>query len=519
MKKTLFVLVLLGFCLSGFAQLQPRRNPITEKWGYVNKKDKWIISPQFDKAEPFEKGGKYATVMIGGKYGCINTKGDLAIKPVFSNYDMLRHARQELELGNKPGSTIYPLKGDLGTWGFVNHIGEWTIKPEYDEVGEFGSNSFVAVCKNGKWGCMTKKGETIVRVVFATRKIAERAGLEIQDGAKKGKMLFPLKNDADGKWGYANYEGEWVINPAYEQIKGFNSEDDKLAYVMVDGKWGAINRKGKFVIEPIFDLKQITNASMEYQNQAKKGATLYPIFDKYKELWGYVDYVGKELIPPTYQQVKDIYNDKYIAVMIQNKWGAIDKKGNVVIAPVFHQVERLGSAMVEMDKGTKKSKIFYPEYDDAMNAWGYVNIVGEWVIAPIYSEANPFEGKEAMVVYQGQKRLINKKGKYVDGLPEPQFQPTDMPSNNVPDIEEPATETTDLEAAEPETEEVTEPAVEEATEPAVQETTTTEEPTAEPATDNVEVEVVEEPATNTTVAPENNEIDGELDNILKEFEE
>lgn len=538
MKKLLFVLILIGFCLPGFAQLQPRKNPITEKWGYVNKKDKWIISPQFDKAEPFEKKGKYATIMLDGKYGCINTKGELSIKPVFTDYDMLRHARQELELGNKVGTTIYPLKGELGTWGFVNHVGDWTINPDYDDVGEFGSNMFVAVNKGGKWGCVSKKGETVVMTVFATRKIAERAGLEAQNKAKKGAMLFPLQNDNDGKWGFANYVGEWVINPAYQEVKGFNTEDDKLAYVMVDGKWGAINRKEKFVIAAIFDLKQITNASMEYQNKAKRGATLYPIFDNYKSLWGFVDYVGKELIPPTYQEVKDIYNDKYIAVLFQGKWGVIDKKGKFQIAPVFHDVDKAGSAMVELDKGTKQNRIFYPEYDDAMKAWGYVNIIGEWVIAPIFTEANPFDGKEAMVMIQGQKRLINKKGKYVDGLPEPQYQPAEQPAEQTEDQPAEQTETPSEEVIEAVTEtaaeestiqEVTGPDLEDNEEEAVAPSETAEEAadgeeavegeteTEQPATELPGEDIEADVTTETPVVGEN-EIDSEINDILKEFE-
>lgn len=442
MKRIFLIVVLMMMCFSGFAQLQPRKNPITEKWGYVNKKDKWIISPQYDKAEPFEKKGKYATIMLDGKYGCINKKGELAIKPVFTDYEMMRHARQELELGNKLGSTIYPLKSDLGKYGFVNHIGEWTINPDYDQVGEFGANTFVAVCQNNKWGCVNRKGTVIVNVVFANRRIAEKAGMEIQEGNKKGRVLFPLQNDSDGLWGWANYAGEWVIKPAFDEVKGFNTPDDKIAYVRVKDKWGAVNRKDKFVIEPIFDLKAIANASMEYQNKAKKGATLYPIYDEYLSLWKFVDYVGKELIPPTYQDVKEIYNDKLILVKIQDKWGCVDKSFKVKIAPVFHEVEKAGAAMVELEKGTKKGKVLYPEYDDAMKAWGYVNIVGEWVISPLYEEANPFDGKEALVVLHGQKRLINKKGKLVDGLPEPIHQEPNKVEE--PTAEEPAAPTEEV---------------------------------------------------------------------------
>jgi hypothetical protein len=43
------------------------------KWGYIDKRGKVVIQPQFDEAEKFEGG--VAIVRVNNLYGVVNTKG------------------------------------------------------------------------------------------------------------------------------------------------------------------------------------------------------------------------------------------------------------------------------------------------------------------------------------------------------------------------------------------------------------------------------------------------------------
>ena len=52
--------------------------------------------------------------------------------------------------------------------------------------------------------------------------------------------------EKDGKWGFADYKGNVVIEPQYEEAKAFSNG---YAGVKKDGKWGFINAENQFQME------------------------------------------------------------------------------------------------------------------------------------------------------------------------------------------------------------------------------------------------------------------------------
>ena len=55
----------------------------------------------------------------------------------------------------------------------------------------------------------------------------------------------------NGKWGYIDETGEFIINPQFEDAGLF--ADNGLAWIMVHGKYGYIDETGTIVINPQFD--------------------------------------------------------------------------------------------------------------------------------------------------------------------------------------------------------------------------------------------------------------------------
>ena len=54
----------------------------------------------------------------------------------------------------------------------------------------------------------------------------------------------------NGKWGFINTDGEYVINPQFDHARNFH---EGLAKVTIGNGRGYVNRDGEIVINPIFD--------------------------------------------------------------------------------------------------------------------------------------------------------------------------------------------------------------------------------------------------------------------------
>jgi hypothetical protein len=67
--------------------------------------------------------------------------------------------------------------------------------------------------------------------------------------AHADEVIYPFQR-SDGKWGYANADHCWVIDPQFYLVGRFY---DGLAAVDIGGKWGFIDKTGRVVINPQFD--------------------------------------------------------------------------------------------------------------------------------------------------------------------------------------------------------------------------------------------------------------------------
>ena len=97
--------------------------------------------------------------------------------------------------------------------------------------------------EDGKFGYINHLGEVVITPQF------EKASTSFSEGLANVKV--------GGRWGFINEEGKFVINPQFEHNKrGFDHAynfSDGMAKVEYDGKWGYINKEGKLVVTPQFD--------------------------------------------------------------------------------------------------------------------------------------------------------------------------------------------------------------------------------------------------------------------------
>lgn len=119
------------------------------KYGFLDTLGNVVIKPQFDGVGCFNEG--LVSVTIDDKKGFIDRTGKYVVKP---QYDYCNYFSQGVALVAKNGK-----------WGFIDKTGEEVIRLEYDRAEDFwDANGFAAVSKDGKWGLIDIKGRIVIPI-------------------------------------------------------------------------------------------------------------------------------------------------------------------------------------------------------------------------------------------------------------------------------------------------------------------------------------------------------------------
>ena len=256
--KKIYFLIFLGTMFSVSAQkMKPLYDQFSRSWGYVSEKGMWMINPAFEAAEDFSDGNVVAAVMLNKRWGAINSKGTVVVEPIFEFSSQAVEAYfQQLESKDQNSEWILVVKDiESGKFGFANCKGVWVIKPQYDVATDFTDYSYKrysTVKKDEKWGCISDKGELVVKTVFETQDQATDAGYQWHKNEPLGVWLYPAQTK-EGIWGYVNYRGNWAIKPIFEYAQEFVGDRyNRCAVVKIDGSWGCVDDRGKYVVDPKF---------------------------------------------------------------------------------------------------------------------------------------------------------------------------------------------------------------------------------------------------------------------------
>lgn len=299
-----------------------------KKWGFIDATGKWVIEPQYDKAKAFNSG--YALVLEDKEWKYINNKNETLTVPATDKFfdfnDGVAFIRVDNKIGliDTKGKTILEPKyvkimgfhdghakfQDADAWGIISKTGEVVVPAEYEEISRYS--------KSGLWA---KKGGEFG--VINNGKFTPISGIEkIWDFTNSSKLTYARSN---GKMGFINAKGEWVIEPTYDKARAFNAG---LAPVAQDKEWGYIDESGKIVINFKYRDAEI------FSNNG-----LAPV--KEKKLWGFIDKTGKLVIPMEYDISIPMFGfiqsgdekgfvGNTAKVRKKKQWGFINEKGEVL---------------------------------------------------------------------------------------------------------------------------------------------------------------------------------------------
>ena len=306
-----------------------------KKWGYIDQKGNYVISPQFSDADWFSDG-LARVVDKDGKFGFIDEKGTYKIPSKYVHATIFHEGLAfVVEEGGRPvcidkdgervfecttadgvscfcdGMAPFYTINDKGEtkFGYYDKKGNVVINPQFSSAGHFVDGLAVVSNDEGKYGYIDKKGKYVINPQF------DRCN-PFYDGLAAFR--------SGDKWGFIDKEGKYVINPQFDGVDNFYNG---MAVVLQSEKCGYIDKKGQFVINPQFGYC----SGFTYGD----GLAFFVIDD---DKYGYIDKEGKYVINPQFDNACEFCNG--IALVESNdKWGIIDKKGQYIVNPQFERVK------------------------------------------------------------------------------------------------------------------------------------------------------------------------------------
>ncbi len=188
------------------------------KWGYVTALGELAIQPRFDEALAFREG--LANVRVNKHFGFIDRSGRLVVEPKFVVAGPFSEGRALAAVRQNK-------------YGYIDRTGAWVVRPAY-EYGFRFSDGLARVNTGKGWVCIDVSGKVVIGPPLNC------------GGVEDGVVLISER----GRSGYADPDGKVLIEPRFDQIKGFS---EGLAAVAVGKKWGYVDTNGRMVIAPAFD--------------------------------------------------------------------------------------------------------------------------------------------------------------------------------------------------------------------------------------------------------------------------
>ena len=298
-----------------------------ERWGYINRKGEYVITPQFEDADFFSDG--LARIKSGdGKTGYINKKGEYAIPATYKSGTAfsggLAFVAAEGGLPtciDKTGNIKFSLNAvqyvsafseglaifitEKGEYGFVDKSGNMVINAQFEGAMPF-SGGFARISQKGDNGFIDKTGKIAITPQFKA----------VGNFSEEKAAFF------DGKqWGYVSTKGVYTINPQFDDAGIFSNG---MAAIRQGRSYGYINKEGKLLINPQFDHASSFSERLAAVQSGGK--------------FGYIDKAGKYEINTQFEYAGNFY-EGIALVRNADKWGFINKKGKYLVNPQFNRVK------------------------------------------------------------------------------------------------------------------------------------------------------------------------------------
>lgn len=282
---------------------------VGRKWGYIDKRGCFVVSPRFDLPMPYAGGLAYAKV--GSKAGYIDKTGRWVVQLGKVTGGMIRSGCSRSWIGQSLRANFFDsyhqgrLVVRIGKgFGYVDRQGKLLPTPLFEKAEPF-FESLAAVKLHGKWGFIGKNGAWAIVPKYS----------DVRDFCE-GLAAAAVH----GKYGFVDKSGRMVIAPQFRSVGGFS---EGLASVMVHHKLGYIRKDGEYAVTPCFDDGENFSNGRAVVTQGKK--------------IGFINKLGQFTMVAGAIKMRD-YSCGLAAVETRAGWGFVDTKGDFIVKPVYELV-------------------------------------------------------------------------------------------------------------------------------------------------------------------------------------
>lgn len=325
MKKVFAVLIVIAVIIMCMALIikfaTPRENAglktvvnsyltvYTEgKWGVINSNGDIIIEPTFDDMIVIPDPTKAIFICqsnVNLEEGSYSSKAiDNNSKNLFENYEKVE-ALQNIDNNNIVTYDTNALKvSNGGKYGLISFTGNELLACEYDSINPLkGVKNSLVTYKDGKYGLVDNSGNIII----------ENKYTEIMPLTNRYEDGYVVK-DENGNYGLINYNKKQILECTYSKIENITSNN--LYVVTENGNKEIVSEGGE--VKLTYNYEEIVSINRDN------------IIVKNNSKYGIINISGDTLIEPTYEDMSYISEENYIARK-DGKYGIINIANEVKV--------------------------------------------------------------------------------------------------------------------------------------------------------------------------------------------
>lgn len=344
----------------------------------------------WDEVGPKVKGQRYnfsdsypveeycTAVKQNGKWGFVNAEGTLVTPCIYEEIGTPSSWQETSTTGHyRLDRQAIPVKLN-GKWGYVGQNGKEKIKPKYDKVGQFHTESYMS-------GYETKYKGVAYVVEKGVRKAINHKGKE----EKNPEYLNVIERN--GVSYYQKRDGNWTTSgnmsaPKYDSNYLYISDyyGIQALYDIRNGKWLECDKTDRSIIvgpegKGVFGNNRIILEPKYKEVRRMNGTDRFIVSDGRYE--GLYDENGKELIPIAYQKIESADSGNNVVVSSGGKKGIYAIGFGMKLSPQYDYIEPIGDNYIFKDGGK----------------CGLLDTNGRVILQPEYKNINDFDSKSGLI--------------------------------------------------------------------------------------------------------------------------